>query len=222
MTLYGPQQDYEAPASLSSIFFSALAAQLLDALSTATVAPIESLESDLREVISRVLKKAHPEAIAVIQGGIVEGPVVEAYALGQIDFAHQIAASAANARVDETFLNAIKASKFAVHLAELFKGERTNKELAKVSSQTDENVSRLMRELRQEGITDFRKNGTSVINFMTPVARQVWESRKELADEIHETYVGPCAPPVQKLFEKVKAGLPSHFRNAPSFDVTES
>lgn len=222
MALYGLQQDFDGPVALSSVFFSALAAQLLDALSNATGAQIESLESDLSQVIRRALKSAHPDAIAVIQGRRCEGPAADAYALGQIGFAHQLAASAANSRIDESFLNALKATKFVVHLEELHKGERTNKQLAQISGQSDENVSRLMKELRKQGITDFRKDGTRVINFLTPVARQIWSSRKEQADEIHDIYVGDLAPQVAKAFDQIRARLPSHMKSAPSFDLTAS
>lgn len=222
MTLYGPQQDHESQAAMPPVFFSALAAQLIEALSSATASPIESIERDLSQMISRILKKAHPEAIAVIQGRLLEGPVVDAYSLGQIGFAHQMAANAASSRVDELFLNALKTTKFAVYLEELYKGERTNKELGQISGQTDEHVSRLLKELRQEGITDFRKDGKRVINFLTPVARQLLESRKEQADEIHRMYVDPIAPQVQATLEQVKAKLPPYMRNAPTFDLAST
>lgn len=222
MTLYGPQQDHESQAATSPVFFSALAAQLIEALSSATASPVESIESDLSQIISRLLKRAHPEAIAVIQGRLREGPVVDAYSLGQIGFAHQIAANAASSRVDELFLKALKTTKFAVYLEELYKGERTNKELGQISGQTDEHVSRLLKELRLEGITDFRKDGKRVINFLTPVARQLLESRKEQADEIHRIYLEPLGPQVQAALELAKAKVPPYMRSAPTFDVASS
>lgn len=220
MALYGLQQDRESTTALTPVFFSTLASQLIEALCSATASPIEALENELSRVISRVLKDVHPDVIDVIQGRQRSGAAADAYALGQIGFAHQLAASAAHSRIDESFLDALKATKFSVYLEELYKGERTNKQLKNISHHTDENVSRRMKELRDEGITDFRKDGTQVFNFLTPVARQIMEAQKEQADEIHREYLEPHAPVVQAALDSLveKQPIPDHMKSISTFD----
>lgn len=220
MGLFGLLQDSGTPSELPTSFFSALASHLNEALSSATASPIEALESELSVAMRRLLRAAHPDAIAAATGRTRTDSVADAFALGQINFAQQLTALAGNSRIEDGFLEALRASKFSPYLRELFESERSNKELSTIISHSEETVSRRMRELRAQGITDFRKDGTLVINFLTPVARQIMQAEKEAADEIHQLYLEPLKPDVEALMRSLQSEQPQHMKHALTFAAT--
>lgn len=165
-------------ASLENHFFSALAYRMVDALSSATAGSIEGIEQELRSMAGALLDDANPQVIGVIHGLQKRGAVAEAFALGQISFAQQLAASAASVRIDEPFLKLLTERKFAPYLKALLVTDRTNTELARIAHCSEENVRRRVHELREAGVTEFRRDGTQIVNFLTPVARQVLGAHK--------------------------------------------
>jgi hypothetical protein len=169
-------------------------------------------------VIGRVLKGVSAQTLAAAQGREHTGEVADAYALGQLSFAQQLASLASHTSIDQEFLVALKAGKFIPFLTALYDGERTNKQLKAIVAQTDENVSRRMKELRELGITDFRKDGTLAINFLTPVARQILTAEREAADEHQRTELSELKPGVGALLKSLTSDAPRHMRTAPTFE----
>lgn len=113
------------------------------------------------------------------------------YMLGQISFAQLMASSALEHKVSKKFLDAMADSVNFKYLAELASGERTNIQLSESVGQTVENVSRRLKRLRELGITDFRRNGVSVLNFMTPPAMSLFLDKhpKVTAKKVSPTVV---------------------------------
>ena len=59
-----------------------------------------------------ILKQADPQAIAAAQGRLHEGAIADAFAMGQLSFAQQLASQAVDVGIDQAFLDALKAKKF--------------------------------------------------------------------------------------------------------------
>lgn len=212
------QQEWHTPGHLPSSFFSSVVSHLHDALSTPTSDLARVLENELSQVISRVLKHADPQAMAVGQGRVNSGALADAYAMGQLSMAQQLASQAAHAGVDQDFLDAFKTGKFIPFLNALFDAELNNKELKAIVGQTEENVSRRMKELRALGISDFRKDGTLVYNFLTPVARQIMSAQREVVDEVMAELYQDFQPGVGAVLECMARQSPDHMRKAATFE----
>lgn len=211
------ERTYTTPSELSSVFFSSVASEMVDALSSSTAGPIKAIDQGLHVVIGSVLRHADPKAIAVMQGqsGAPQA-VIDAYVLGQINFAEKLSACAASSRIEEPVLEMLRGRKYSRYLQVLMEGERTNTEFARLFNYAEETVSRTIRQLRKEGITDFRKYGTSVYNFLTPMARRILEMEKAQRDQVLGHEHGPALE-VQDLLSKFTRGLPEHQQKSMTF-----
>lgn len=94
------------------------------------------------------------------------------YLLGQLSFAQLLVSHAATYRADDDFIDHLRSTTFSPLVRALYeRPEVSNQELVDSLGECAEGVSRKLRVLREKGITDFRKDGRAVLNFLTPAAR---------------------------------------------------
>jgi DNA-binding transcriptional ArsR family regulator len=80
------------------------------------------------------------------------------------------------------------------------------KELAETCGEAEETVSRKLKQLRELGITEFRREGTRFYNFLTPAARSVLSESKPL-DVGNRPKLG---------LVKLREAIPSHMQHGQS------
>lgn len=161
--------------------FVELAERLSDLLHDKDPAKLSSLARQLSELVLQGGRTASPEAARAArqEAGPDRTPSDEAYTLGRLAFAHLLAAQAAQRRVCADFEEQLASDVLAPYVSELAKHDLTGVELAEILSQRPETISRNLKRLREIGAVDFRKEGTSSVNFLTPVARQVSDTISE-------------------------------------------
>lgn len=94
-----------------------------------------------------------------------------AYQAGLLGFAQLLAAQAAAKRAPDRVQDIARSAPLAPYMAKLSKGELTNSQLAEVTGETDETVSRKLKKLRRYGLTAFRRDGRVTANYLTPLGR---------------------------------------------------
>jgi DNA-binding transcriptional ArsR family regulator len=138
--------------------------------------------------------------------------------LGQFVFAQQVAGLYSHRATAADFLAVLNEARWVPYLEALGQGQLTNGEIAERVGQRAETVSRKLQELRQLGVADFRKEGVSVRNFLTPAARSTLQSRRnaepERASERDAQRVGEETAAIVK--ETVRA-LPEYWHQYSGF-----
>lgn len=149
------------------------------------------LSSQLQE-LSKLLWARLPEhARTVITNSSPDANGVrQAFSLGQLDFASAVAAQMTELRESDDFREALLGVRYSEYVRALAEGEKSGVDLAARVKNQEETVSRRLSELRELGITDFRRDGRLVINFLTPAARSVYER----AQASRRATVGPDHP----------------------------
>lgn len=165
--------DEDGVFGLSAEMLSLIAARLEEALSDARDAPLAGLKGQLGEGLRAALARAPEEVIAAIRAASATDPHRNAYLLGQIGMAHNIAMRAGDRRLGEAFGEALASDGLAPYVAALLEGQLTNSELAARTGERLETVSRKLRKLRDLGAADFRRDGQMVHNFLTAPAQAV-------------------------------------------------
>ncbi|MDP2450030.1 MAG: helix-turn-helix domain-containing protein [Polaromonas sp.] len=164
----------EASALLSAKRSNALAHDVAEALSHGSRSHTEALAIKLQTLLSQLRPHLDPNVLRELRdANQVLGPVAQAYGLGQLAFAQLLTANAASASADDNFEEVLKGVKYAAYVRALLGKEQTSAELRRLVNEREETVSRKLRELRELGATDFRRDGREVINFLTPLAQQV-------------------------------------------------
>jgi DNA-binding transcriptional ArsR family regulator len=90
-------------------------------------------------------------------------------------------------------------------------------QLAKQVREADETVSRKLKELRSEGVVEFRREGRSTVNFLTPQARIVF------AEQCHLSRIKLMPSPLtlDVIYEYLQDS-PAHYRHAMTFSMSQS
>ena len=91
------------------------------------------------------------------------------YSLGQLSFASKLAGQVLHKRESEQFSNLLDIHSKYIDI--LINMDCSGVELAERLKLTPETISRNLKKLRDAGIADFRREGTVLINFLTPAAR---------------------------------------------------
>ena len=134
-----------------------------------------------------------------------------AFVLGHFNFAHQFAATNGAKRADVGFEDAVKSQVNAPYVQALLEEEMTGVELAERIGQRPETVSRNLKKLRELGIVEFRREGTSLINFLT-------QSALDVLDEAEVRVVRTkLAPRTRAWIKQEQGALSSIMREAQSF-----
>jgi DNA-binding transcriptional ArsR family regulator len=153
---------------------------------------IENLTFTLQERLRQVRPYLDPVVLTDLQNAKQScGPVVQAYGLGQLAFAQLLAANATSKNADDNFEELLKGKKYTEYIKYMLEGERTSFELKELCGEREETVSRKLKELREIGASDFRRDGRGVINFLTPIAKEVAQTL--FSDSSKEVDIGKVA-----------------------------
>jgi DNA-binding transcriptional ArsR family regulator len=172
------QQELTTPADLPRGLMSAMVERLDEALLSPSRAQLDALAEQFTGLFEQLVKITPPDiALAALQSNQPDSPERIGYTLGQVGFAQLLAAQAAARRVDDSFAPLLNDSRYKPYVDLLAENELTGKELAAKIDEVEETVSRKLRFLREQGITEFRREGTRLFNFLTPAAQSIINER---------------------------------------------
>ncbi len=210
------QQELTTPADLPRGLMSAMVERLDEALLSPSRAQLDALAEQFTGLFEQLVKITPPDiALAALQSNQPESPERIGYTLGQVGFAQLLAAQAAARRVDDSFAPLLNDSRYKPYVDLLAENELTGKELAARTAEVEETVSRKLRFLREQGITEFRREGTRLFNFLTPAAQSIISERKAALRENSEDSI------VIKLdLGHLKDKTPAQLRTSFNFNST--
>jgi DNA-binding transcriptional ArsR family regulator len=138
-----------------------------------------------------------------------------AYLLGQTAFAHLIAARTFDLRVDDQFLRVLQDKRYKPYLHALLAGPKDGTTLARAAGEAKETVSRKLAVLRGRGAIFSRRDGTTVVNSLSPPAAAFLQHLGVVpADE-----AAPQMAAMSAEIARARDGLPEHLREVPSFSL---
>jgi DNA-binding transcriptional ArsR family regulator len=204
------RETLEGPEALDDPFFMALAERLEEAVSAPTYEPLDELKSQLSDFV-RVLLQRSPGAVRDAIVSRIEGDEASAYRLGHVAFAQLFAAQAANRRADDGFVSDLQKDAYASYVQALFAEDRTGQALAEITGERAETVSRKLKVLRDMGAVDYRRDGTSFYNFLTPAARAAAASWVMASN-------APVRSPKERKVDSLRNSLPHIMREPLTFE----
>lgn len=153
---------------------TALADRVAEALGSASRADAEEAQARLEQAFARVLGAAPLAARRAVNGTAAsDSPEAAAFTLGQIGFAHAVAARVASKRVEDGFVRFIRSKAVEGYVRALLGKELHNRALADALRKDEAEVSRMVGRLQVNGVYDSRKEGNRRVNFLTPAAQAV-------------------------------------------------
>ncbi len=194
-------------------FEYAIAARLDDALLAAKRAPLDALADQLGGLYNQLLQVAPAAAALAARTPDGESSENAAYTLGQIGFAQLVAAQAAERRVSDDFAQYLQDGRYKAYIQALTKQEYSNKELAEICGEAEETAARKLKLLRELGVTDFRREGTKNLNFLSLASQEILA---ELATSIPPASPSQQAPSVLNKLSQITNNMPKHLRHQPS------
>ncbi|WP_424361399.1 hypothetical protein [Methylocystis parvus] len=164
--------NLSSPAELRPEVLTVIADRLEDGISASSRVELDALKRNLAEFFVALLKKAPPGSADAARG-ILAAPAdaLAAFKLGQIDFAQHLASQVAERRADDEFMRVLKTGAYSTYVRALAQRDLTGQELSEVARERPETVSRKLKRLKELGVVDCRREGTSFQNFLTPAAR---------------------------------------------------
>jgi DNA-binding transcriptional ArsR family regulator len=161
-----------AGADLPSGVATAAAEQIEEVLASPGRADLMEASDRLVACVHAALAVAPPETLVAIQGGEGASAAVRAaYILGQFSFAQMLVSQSAVRRADDRFLQTLTSPRYRRYVAALMAADCSGQDLAEATREREETVSRKLRALRELGIAEWRREGTHIVNFLTPAAR---------------------------------------------------
>lgn len=167
--------EKEGIFGLTSQMLTLTANRLEDALSSPQNSSVVALKEELGSGLRAALSSAPEEVVSAVQSENYASSYRKAYLLGQVGMAHTLASRSVARRGSEEFESTLTSDAFRSYLLALIEAPLTNTELASVTGERLETVSRKLKKLRNLGATDFRREGQLVQNFLTPPARAIAE-----------------------------------------------
>lgn len=168
------QRTLTQTSDLPNGLLSAIAERLDEAIGGESRAPLDALAAQLGALFEQLLRLAPDAAVLAVRQAPASGAAeAAAYTLGQVSFAQLLAAQAAERRVNDDFHLLLQDSRYKTYVEALAKKDMTGKELAALGEERVETVSRKLKLLREQGVADFRREGTCFYNFLTPAARSL-------------------------------------------------
>lgn len=208
------QDSLRQTSDLPTGFVTAIAERLDETLNAAQREPLETLQEQLHGLFLRLMALAPETASAAVRLTANSGKAEQAaYMLGQISFAQLIAAQAVERRVSDEFAQFLQDGRYQPYVAALSKKACTGKELADLCNEAVETVSRKLKILRELGIAEHRREGTSFNNYLTPAARALVENSIQ-QDDIHEAIKNKGG-----AVRLLNAQIPEHMREAKSLST---
>ncbi len=201
-----------APDEIQEAFFLSLAQRIERAITGASRQPLQALSIKLNEAFDYSYSLAADETRKFLRDQI-PGPILQAYRLGQLNYAQSIVSKAVDRRVSDQFLAELRKDKFKDIIKLLWHDELKCGALASATGESDESISRKLRSLREVGVTDFWREGTSIYNFLTPAARALVPDEYKVVTPV---LVQSSVPMASELARR-RSGLDEQYREAPTF-----
>lgn len=187
--------DPESPLALSPQITQMLTTAVRDAILSDSEERLVEIVQETTKLFDNSAILMDKEAAKRLVRGRLDKHEAELHLLGQISFAQNISESIL-AKKSWTCLEALSEnSKYFPYIQILKHEHLSNKDLAAKLGKTPETVSRNLKELREEGITDFRREGVQVVNFLTPGAESLYlkldlpkfkPAKKDMNDKFRE------------------------------------
>lgn len=176
------QEGFRRPSEFPMEKMQLIAERLEQAAAYGSKQEIEILNEQLSVLFRTALISASPEVYKAVVGEISESQESDAYVLGQMSFAQHLAAYIFSQRAGDEFLEVLLDKGNCEYIKALYRQDLSGKGLAQLVRERGETVSRKLKRLREVGATDFRREGTTLINFLTPAARAaVDEAQRDLS-----------------------------------------
>lgn len=150
-----------------------LADRLITALSAGDRDGLDVAQAALEHFYLERLAQAPEATLAAARGEDQASSEASAFALGQIGFAHALAARAAARRVDADFEKLLCSPEYESYIRLLINTELSGTSMAEQLGKDEAVVSKKLKVLREKGAVDCRREGTRLVNFLTPAARAV-------------------------------------------------
>lgn len=138
------------------------------------------------------------------------------FKLGQVSFAQLILGVAARKRAPSVFQNYFENDPHRAYVRLLLSRDCTNAQIAEELRVRPETVSRKLKELRDVGITDFRRIGTNCFNFLTPSARAVAKAANHTPVDAPQS-----SEEVLEMVRQTKESLPPYMRARMTFSTSD-
>lgn len=162
------------PETLQPEIFTVISDRIEDALADRKSAGLDVLSAELAAAFGELARRAPADALDAVRNAVNASPAsLASFVLGQLNFAHHFVSQVALKRVDDKFTDVIFSRVNAPLIKALLKGEMTQVALAEKVGKRAETISRNLRDLREIGAIDYRRNGVSFLNFLTPVVYSV-------------------------------------------------
>jgi len=167
--------------------------------------PLLELSDIISGALDAQVQAAPRELSDAIYGENGNGSLSRAFTIGHLSFAHLIVEQTSARRAGDFFCGAFKNDRYKKYIEFLVRDDLSNVRLAELVDERPETVSRKMKELRELGVTGFRRVGTQAINFLTPASRSA-----AMYVEEHEEEVGVG---VSELLKQKMAGMPDYMKS---------
>lgn len=186
-----------------------IAAHLESAVLDNSRESLERLSKELVDIFYSALSKASASTKAAVVNEGADDDARSSFVLGQLSIAQSLAGLFLEHRAGEDFNLAINETTNKDYFLALLSSDMTNTELAAVVSQRTETVSRKLRKFRELGVTEYRRDGVKVINFLSPVARA----------RLEEVYSSVAVMPVvaRERIAQETDGLEGYLSHFPAF-----
>lgn len=164
--------DAAGPLVPSSEMMMTLADQLEEAIESSSQARLLSVSAELVELYRRIFASLPDKMADAARGATLADQAERAlYMLGQISFAQLLASQTSHRRISDGFIEALQSKSYKKYFVALLSSDRSGVDLSGEVGESAETVSRKLKVLRELGVTDFRRDGVRVLNFLTPAAR---------------------------------------------------
>lgn len=162
-----------APLDLSPRVTQMLSASVRDAILSNSRDRMIEIVKEITLLYDNSSLKLNAEVAARLFKGSSKDSEAALYLLGQINFAQEVAESLLARKSWSGQDSLTESSKYYPYISALYHEPMTNKELAEILTVTPETVSRNLKDLREQGLTEFRREGVRVVNFLTPGAESI-------------------------------------------------
>lgn len=203
----------EGPAGVPSAVMTTIADHVRAAVEGDPSITLEQVERELHAFFKRAFAAA-PKSTRLAVQGEGEAETAAGFLLGQVAFAHLLAARTLDTRVGQGFVHLLEDKRYDLYLRALLNGPKDGVTLASLVSEKPETVSRKLAQLREGGLVVSRQQGKRVVNKLSPAAKAMLEHKG----------VQPLRGPDHDREEKERAiddlaeQTPAHMRVLPVFN----
>jgi hypothetical protein len=166
------QQSLNKCSDLPPEIMLELADRLEEAISASANKPLQALSEQLIALFNKLLHLAPvPAADAAYGSALPDSDESAAYLLGQVSFAQLLASQTMLNRASDEFMAVMQDHRYEQYIKALAVKDCSGVDLAGLTGERTETVSRKLKDLRELGIADFYREGNKALNFLTPAAQ---------------------------------------------------